>query len=57
MTKNINTSKEDAGHDNACQEEKKEGLITLFLLHSILKGKNPRIAQVVYLVPHVRSPF
>ena len=31
MTKNINTSKEDAGHDNGCQEEKKEGLITLFL--------------------------
>ena len=24
------------------------------LLHSILKGKNSRIAQVVYLVPHVR---
>jgi len=31
MTKNINMSKEDAGHDNGCQEEKKEGLITLFL--------------------------
>ena len=30
MTKNINTSK-DAGHDNGCQEEKKEELITLFL--------------------------
>lgn len=27
------------------------------LLHSIMKGKNPRIAQVVYLVPHVRSLF
>ena len=32
MTKNINTSKEDAGHDNGCQEEKKEGLITLFFV-------------------------
>ena len=31
MMKNTNMSKEDAGHDNGCKEEKKEGLDTLFL--------------------------
>ena len=29
--KNINTSKGDSGHDSEYQEEKKEGLIALFL--------------------------
>lgn len=30
-TENINTLKEDIGHDSECQEEKKEGFVTLFL--------------------------
>ena len=39
------------------RREERGAYYTIFLLHSILKGKNPWIAQVVYLVPRLRSPF